>query len=163
LLTVLWIAGVLFYVLTNFGAGALNPGGNAIPGAPSFTNLALLIAVPVGFIWAIASIAWRSQELRILARSLDGVIARLSEPENVAIDSVVSGSTAIWREIAAVGDGIERALARASELEVMVQNEVSSLERSYSDNELRMRSLIDDLAGQREAILVNSERVRSSI
>ena len=29
-----------------------------------------------------------------------------------------------------MGDGIERALARASELEVLVHNEVASLERS---------------------------------
>src|SRR5690606_29338693 len=150
----------------------------------------------------------------------DSVVAHLTEPESVAVDSVVSVSQAIRREIAAVGDGIERAIARASELELLVQREVSSLERSYrhnalrlrsvseeragrrqairreiaavgdgieraiaraselellvqsevsslerssSDNELRMRSLIEDLAGQREAILVNSERVRTSI
>src|SRR5690606_11989627 len=90
-------------------------------------------------------------------------VAHLSEPENIASDSVVTVGQAIRREIAAVGDGIERAIARAGELELLVQNEVSALERSYSDNEVRMRSLIDDLAGQREAILVNSERVRTSI
>ena len=37
-----------------------------------------------------------------------------------------------------MGDGIERAIARASELEVLVHNEVSSLERSYNDNELKI-------------------------
>ena len=51
----------------------------------------------------------------------------------------------------------------ASELELLVHNEVAALERSYSDNETRMRALIDDLAGQREAIVINSERVRTSI
>ena len=52
---------------------------------------------------------------------------------------MVTVSQAIRREVAAMGDGIERALARASELEVLVHNEVASLERSYTDNELRVR------------------------
>ena len=106
---------------------------------------------------------WRTQEMRIVARSITDVAQRLSEPENIATDAVVNVSQAIRREVAAVGDGIERALARASELELLVHNEVAALERSYSDNETRMRSLIDDLAGQREAIVINSERVRTSI
>ena len=126
-------------------------------------NIGLFLFVPIGFIWAIASMIWRTQEMRIVARSITEVVARLSEPENIATDAVVNVSQAIRREVAAVGDGIERALARASELELLVHNEVAALERSYSDNETRMRSLIDDLAGQREAIVINSERVRTSI
>jgi hypothetical protein len=126
-------------------------------------NTALFLFVPIGFLWAIASMIWRTQELRIVARSITDVAQRLSEPENIATDAVVNVSQAIRREVASVGDGIERALARASELELLVHNEVAALERSYSDNETRMRALIDDLAGQREAIVINSERVRTSI
>ena len=66
-------------------------------------------------------------------------------------------------KVAAMGDGIERALARASELEVLVHNEVASLERSYSDNELRVRRLIDELVNEREAITQNAERVRQAM
>jgi len=62
-----------------------------------------------------------------------------------------------------MGDGIERALARASELETLVRSEVSNLERSYSDNERRVRSLIDELASERESILTNADRVRGAI
>jgi len=62
-----------------------------------------------------------------------------------------------------MGDGIDRALARASELEIMVHNEVSLLERSYSENELRIRSIVEDLTSQREAIVNNADRVRSAI
>ena len=50
---------------------------------------------------------------------------------------MVSVGQAIRREVAAMGDGVERALARAGELETLVHNEVASLERAYSDNELR--------------------------
>jgi len=62
---------------------------------------------------------------------------------------MVTLSQAIRREVASMGDGIERALARASELETLVRSEVSNLERSYSDNERRVRSLIDELASER--------------
>jgi len=38
-----------------------------------------------------------------------------------------------------MGDGVERAIARAGELETLVANEVAALERAYSDNEVRIR------------------------
>jgi hypothetical protein len=75
----------------------------------------------------------------------------------------MSVSQAVRREVAAVGDGIERAVARAGELETLVRSEISTLERAYSDNEIRMRSLVDELITQREAIVTNAERVRTAI
>ncbi|MGD9740615.1 MAG: hypothetical protein AB7U48_14595, partial [Bauldia sp.] len=161
--SLLWALGVIVFGISAYGASVFTPGGSDVEGAPNFVSMLLLLALPIMLVWTAATMAMRSQELRTLARSLDGVIAHMTEPEHIASESVVSVSQAIRREFAAVGDGIERAIARASELELMVQNEVSALERSYGDNELRMRSLIEDLASQREAILVNSERVRTSI
>ena len=99
----------------------------------------------------------------MVSRTMTEVALRLAEPENIAKESVVTVSQAIRREVAAMGDGIERALARASELEVLVHNEVASLERSYTDNELRVRRLIDELVTEREAIVQNAERVRQAI
>ena len=68
---------------------------------------------------------WRSQELRLIAQSMAGVAMRLAEPEEVARESIVTVGQAIRREVAAMGDGVERALARAAELEALVANEVS--------------------------------------
>ena len=107
--------------------------------------------------------AWRAQELRLIAQSMAGVAMRLAEPESVARDSIVSVGQAIRREVAAMGDGVERALARASELETMVQNEVAALTRSYGDNEVRIRNLIQDLASQRDTLVSQAEQVRSAI
>ena len=70
-----------------------------VEGAPTFGTMALPLLLPVFLIWGAASILWRSQELRILSRSLDSVVAHLTEPESVAVDSVVSVSQAIRREI----------------------------------------------------------------
>ena len=70
---------------------------------------------------------------------------------------------AIRREVAAMGDGVERALARAAELESLVHNEVSALERAYNDNEVRIRDLLSELTNQRETLVNQAEHVRNAI
>ena len=57
----------------------------------------------------------------------------------------------------------ERAIARAGELETLVANEVSALERAYSDNEVRIRALLQDIAHQRDNLVGQAEQVRSAI
>src|SRR5207244_5075917 len=94
---------------------------------------------------------------------LTGVARRFAEPERIANDSVGTVGQAIRREVAAMGDGVERALARASELETLVHNEVAQLERAYNDNELRIRGLIEDLASQRDILVGQAEQVRTAI
>ena len=118
---------------------------------------------PVVFFFVSAMIMRRAQEMRLTAQALTEVAMRLAEPETVATEQVVTLSQAIRREVASMGDGIERALARASELETVVRAEVSTLERSYTENERRIRALIDELSSEREAIVVNADRVRQAI
>ena len=62
-----------------------------------------------------------------------------------------------------MNEGIERTIARATELETLVHSEVNALERSYSENELRVRTLVQELGLEREAIIGHSERIRSTI
>jgi hypothetical protein len=100
---------------------------------------------------------------RIIARSMTEAAMRLAEPETIARESIVSVGQAIRREVAAMGDGVERALARAAELEALVHNEVAALERAYNDNELRIRGLIEDLANQRDSLVGQAEQVRNAI
>ncbi len=119
--------------------------------------------LPIIFFFGVAHMAWRAQELRLIAQSMARVAMRLAEPESVARDSIVTVGQAIRREVAAMGDGVERALARASELEALVQNEVAALERTYSDNEVRIRGLLQDLASQRDTLVGQAEQVRSAI
>jgi hypothetical protein len=130
---------------------------------PVLLGLGALIFVPIIFFYALAHMAWRSQELRLVAQSMAEVAMRLAEPESVARDSIVSVGQAIRREVAAMGDGVERALARAAELESLVHNEVSALERAYNDNEIRIRGLLQDLAAQRDTLVAQAEQVRNAI
>ncbi|MFY9837085.1 MAG: hypothetical protein WAK55_11560 [Xanthobacteraceae bacterium] len=131
--------------------------------------LALLIGLgatallPIVFFFGAAHMAWRAQELRLIAQSMAKVAMRLAEPEGAARDSIVTVGQAIRREVAAMGDGIERALARASELEALVQSEVAALERTYSDNEVRIRGLLQDLSNQRDTLVGQAEQVRSAL
>ena len=125
--------------------------------------MALALCLPALVMFGIASAAMRAREMRVVAQSMTQVALRLAEPTDSAVDSVVSLSQAIRREVAAMGDGVERAVARASELETMVHNEISTLERAYGQNEVRIRALIDELVLQREAISANADQIRASI
>jgi hypothetical protein len=130
---------------------------------PLLLGLGALFLMPIVFFYALAHMVWRSQELRLIAQSMAEVAIRLAEPETVARESIVSVGQAIRREVAAMGDGVERALARAAELEALVHNEVSALERAYNDNEVRIRGLLQDLASQRDTLVSQAEQVRNAI
>ena len=160
--SVAWIVGCLslsFAYLSDINA-ALGPGRSPIALMIGLGAAALL---PIIFFFGVAHMAWRAQELRLIAQSMARVAMRLAEPESVARDSIVTVGQAIRREVAAMGDGVERALARASELEALVQNEVAALERTYSDNEVRIRGLLQDLASQRDTLVGQAEQVRTAI
>ncbi|MBI3699942.1 MAG: hypothetical protein HY242_05780 [Afipia sp.] len=132
-------------------------------GALALIGLAGLFLAPLILFYFMAMLAWRSQELSLIAQSMAQMAMRFSEPEKLAGDSMVSVGQAIRREVAAMGDGVERAIARAGELEALVSNEVSSLERAYSDNEVRIRALLDDIATQRENLAGQAEQVRNAL
>src|SRR3984893_2256397 len=137
--------------------------GQGSGGVLVLAGLAALFFAPVLLFYFLASLAWRGQELRMIAQSMAQVAIRFSEPEGTTSDSMVTVGQAIRREVAAMGDGIERAIARAGELETLVANEVSALERAYSDNEVRIRALLQDIAHQRDNLVGQAEQVRSAI
>src|SRR5215208_2373440 len=139
---------------------ALGPTGLT---TPVLAVMGAIYLAPVIFFYVLAHMAWRSQELRLIAQSMAEVAMRLAEPETVARESIVTVGQAIRREVAAMGDGVERALARAAELETLVANEVSALEHAYNDNEVRVRGLLEDLAHQRETLVGQAEQVRNAI
>ncbi|CAN1545156.1 hypothetical protein MCEMSEM23_01931 [Rhabdaerophilaceae bacterium] len=121
------------------------------------------ILLPILFVFALAGMHRRSRELRNSARVMAEVAARLAEPEGVGADAVFTLGQAVRREVSSIGDGVERALSRATELESIVHGEVSALERSYADNEYKMRQLVNELSAEREAIMATAERIRSTI
>jgi hypothetical protein len=140
------------------GDGALRPG---IELALALAGIGIIL--PILFVFALAALHRRSRDLRNSARVMAEVAARLAEPESVGADAVFTLGQAVRREVASIGDGVERALSRATELESIVHGEVSALERSYADNEYKMRQLVAELAAEREAIMATADRIRNTI
>ena len=128
----------------------------------TFLTLTAII-VPVAVLWALALLAWRSEELRLRSSTMTEVAIRLAEPDRMAEQSVASLGQAVRRQVAFMNDAISRALGRAGELEALVHNEVTALERSYEENERKIRGLIQELAGERGALLGTSERVTETL
>jgi hypothetical protein len=134
-----------------------------IAAQPSFLPMLAAIFLPPLLFFMTAMLVRRSQEMRHISRAMTEVTLRLAEPEGVSTDAIVSVGQAIRREVAALGDGIERAISRASELESMVRGEVATLERAYDENENRVRSLIGELHSERDAIVEHSAHLRDAI
>ena len=62
---------------------SLGVSGDAFSGgfalnSPSTLNFVLLLFLPIGFFWAIATMVWRSQEMRIVSRQITDLASRLS-------------------------------------------------------------------------------------
>jgi hypothetical protein len=121
------------------------------------------VVVPIAMFWFLAFLIWRAQELRLMSSAMTEVAVRLAEPDKMAEQSVASLGQTVRRQVAAMNDAISRALGRAGELEALVHNEVTALERSYSENDHRIRSLINELASEREALANNSSRVSEAL
>ncbi len=121
------------------------------------------VVLPVLAFFVAAMLAVRAQEIRLASRAIGEAAIHLAQPESLTTDAVLTVSHTIRREVAAIGDGVERAIARAGELEALVRNEISTLERAYFDNEVRIHSLIEELNAQREAITSNVDRVRATM
>ncbi len=156
----LWAACWVLYVYFHQGE-IVDADGSLLAPKPVLTLVALV--APIIFLFITGLMARRAHEMRLIANSMTEVAIRLIEPETIATEQVVSLSQAIRREAASMGDGIERALARAGELEVIVRTEVTNLERSYTENERRIRLLIDELTREREAIVVNADNARTAL
>ncbi|MDZ7823525.1 MAG: hypothetical protein U5K75_05435 [Ahrensia sp.] len=159
-----WTGGAAFLAHTLYAPGIWQIRSfDALLAIPGALAILVSIIVPIFMFFGFAAMIRRAQEMRMTATSMSEIAFRLVAPENMATDRVATVGQAIRREVAAMGEGIERTVARAAELEAMMQAEVNELERAYSDNEVRVRSLISDLGNEREGIVTHAERLRASI
>ena len=163
-LSVLWLIIGILVGFHRVGANiAATAGLGDIITLPNFWFFFAVVVLPAAGMFLLAATIRRSQEMRHIARAMTEVTVRLAEPEGVSTDAIVSVGQAIRREVAALGDGIERAIARATELETMVRSEVSTLERAYDENELRVRNLVEELQNERDSIVSHGTRLREAI
>ena len=113
-----WI-GALVLIAWSKSDGDLRGAISGLTALQASVGAAALFGPVVLFVIA-AMLAVRAQEMRLVARAVGEVAVRLAEPESFSTDAVLTMSQTVRREVAAVGDGVERALARAGELETLV-------------------------------------------
>lgn len=132
-------------------------------GRPSTLTAFATVVGPIALFWFLALLIWRTEDLRLRSTAMTEVAVRLAEPDRSAEQSIASLGQAVRRQVAFMNEAVSRALGRAGELEALVHNEVTALERSYEDNERRIRSLIQELSGERNALLNTTERVNEAL
>ncbi|MEZ5849887.1 MAG: hypothetical protein R3D68_04435 [Hyphomicrobiaceae bacterium] len=130
---------------------------------PTAITLAATILIPIALFWLLALLAWRAQELKLMSSAMTEVAIRLAEPDRMAEQQISSVGQSVRRQVNFMNEAVGRALGRAGELETMVQTEVANLERSYNQNEQRIRSLLQELANERAALVNTSASVNLSL
>jgi ABC-type transporter Mla subunit MlaD len=135
----------------------------AMLGSPTMIIVAATIFLPIALFWFLAMLAWRAQELKLMSAAMTEVAVRLAEPDRAAEQSAASLGQAVRRQVSFMNEAISRALGRAGELEGLVHNEVSSLEKAYAENENKIRGLIQELAGERHALVSTTDKVSETL
>jgi hypothetical protein len=138
-------------------------GLKAFLGRPELLTLVVTLIGPIALMFALAVISYRAEEMRLRSSAMTEVAVRLAEPDRMAEQSVASLGQAVRRQVSFMNDAVAQAIGRAGELEALVHNEVSNLERSYQDNEQKIRSLIKELSGERNELFTTSERVAGTL
>ncbi len=121
------------------------------------------IVVPIAIFWLLALLNWHIASLALKSSTMTEVAIRLAEPDRAAEQSIASLGQAVRRQVSFMNDAVSRALGRAGELEALVHSQVADLERSYEENERRIRGLIQELTGERHALLNTSTSVTDTL
>ncbi len=121
------------------------------------------IVVPIAIFWLLALLNYHIATLALKSSTMTEVAIRLAEPDRAAEQSIASLGQAVRRQVSFMNDAVSRALGRAGELEALVHNQVADLERSYEQNERRIRGLIQELTGERHALLNTSTGVTETL
>ncbi len=151
-----WAALGIFFAVWSLSSEAALGSWSAVLARPSTFLTGAAIVVPIAVIWFLAMLGWRAEELRLRSSTMTEVAIRLAEPDRMAEESIASLGQAVRRQVSFMNEAVGRALGRAGELEALVHNEVAALERSYEENERRVRGLINELANERHALTSTS-------
>jgi hypothetical protein len=131
--------------------------------SPTMIIVAATMLLPIALFWFLALLVWRAHELKLMSSAMTEVAVRLAEPDRAAEQAAASLGQAVRRQVSFMNEAISRALGRAGELEGLVHNEVASLEKSYTENEHKIKGLIQELAGERHALVNTTDKVAETL
>ena len=162
--SLLWaVVGLAFGGLTLAPEWANGAAWSALLLNPVTFYTAAAVLVPIAIFWLLALLNWHISSLALKSSTMTEVAIRLAEPDRAAEQSIASLGQAVRRQVSFMNDAVSRALGRAGELEALVHNQVADLERSYEQNERRIRGLIQELTGERHALLNTSTSVTDTL
>ena len=130
---------------------------------PILMTLSATIVLPIAIFWFLATLVWRAQELKLMSSAMTEVAVRLAEPDRGAEQSVTSLGQTVRKQVNFMNDAVAQAIGRAGELEAMVHSEVSNLERSFQENELRIRKVLAELANERTQLATTSTDMHTTL
>ena len=160
------VAAIASGVWLLFGAifaWVMQASGGSIFSGPMPVIFTAAVSLPIALLWFLAMLAWRTQELKLMSSAMTEVAVRLAEPDRGAEQSAASLGQAVRRQVSFMNEAISRALGRAGELEALVHNEVSALEKSYGENEHKIKGLIQELVGERHALVSTTDKVAETL
>jgi hypothetical protein len=114
--------------------------------------LALAFALPLFLIGAVSYMAWRAQEMRLMADALAQTAIRLSDPQDFTAGQVASLTQSITAEIARVQKGFEAAIEQATKLNALVSTDLEEIERGTSRAETRARDMEELLSRHKQGL-----------
>ena len=142
---------------------ATAPSAGSVFTSPMMIVVLATIGLPIALFWFLAMLAWRAQELKLMSSAMTEVAVRLAEPDRGAEQAAASVGQAVRRQVSFMNEAISRALGRAGELEALVHNEVAALEKSYGENEHKIKGLIQELVGERHALVSTTDKVSETL
>ena len=130
---------------------------------PMLFVMVAAIGLPIAIFYFLAMLVWRAQELKLMSSAMTEVAVRLAEPDRNAEHSVTSLGQTVRKQVAFMNEAVTQAIGRAGELEAMVHSEVNNLERSFQENETRIRGVLAELASERTQLVSTSTDVHATL
>jgi hypothetical protein len=158
-----------FIVGCFFAWGAIAPQVAASAGIadllakPIILIMLATIFLPIVLFWFLAWLLYQAQDLRLRSSAMTEVAIRLAEPDRNAEHAVASLGQSVRKQVNFMNEAVSRAIGRAGELEAMVHNEVATLDQSFSNNEIRIRGVLDALAKERNELTSTSDQVHTTL
>ncbi|NRA86921.1 MAG: hypothetical protein HRU28_05915 [Rhizobiales bacterium] len=161
--SVTWVILCVAVSLSLFSSCVIDSAAISFSSLPILVSIAAVLFIPCVLSWGVAVFLWRARELHQISLSLAYTALHLTQPEDMAGESIATIGQAVRREVAAMGDGIDRAISRATTLENKFRNEVGNIQGFYKNNENIFHKIIADLQAERDLMAITGDDLEARL
>ena len=160
LLSISWILVSVLFVYNKFESQILEIKSiDIIFTNPSLLGYIFYLAIPLPIIWTLASLIKRIKELRVMSNALLKTSLKLTQPDKLSHNAIMSLGKSIENEVSSMSTGIENTIKRAQDLEKIVSSEVSMIENAYNENERKMIEIFNLIKKEKDEIKILSNNI----